>query len=87
MSLLISGSSFRRAETNAEPPVLLALLFYLGNVNIAHFLRFGNMGAAAGLAVDGGIFADADKADPAKADWRAHILGFDDADWPEVLRR
>ncbi|CUX23184.1 hypothetical protein AGR3A_Cc260256 [Agrobacterium tomkonis CFBP 6623] len=79
MFLPISGNSFRRAETNAEPPVLLALLFYLGNVNIAYFLRFGNMGAAAGLAVDAGIFADADEADPAKAHRRAHILGFDDA--------
>ena len=69
----------RFAELDAEAPVFLTLLLDLGNMDVADFLGFGHMRAAAGLAVDGGFLADADEADTAQPQGRADILGLDDA--------
>ena len=44
----------------------------------ADFLGLGDMCAAAGLAVNRGVLADADEADAAEAHRRADVLRFDD---------
>src|SRR5690606_25516539 len=72
-------SGRRRPEPDAEAPVLPALLLDLADMDLADLAGPSNMCASAGLAVNGGVFADAHQPDAPRSARRPDILGFDQA--------
>src|SRR5690606_14939560 len=64
----------QRAEADAEPAVLPALLLDLADVNLANLACGDDVGAPAGLGVHAAVSADEDEPDAPGARRRAHVL-------------